>query len=67
MEFLKKPLKVYKKFLPTDLPTNAKFMSKILEKYNLSFVKLTCMNFKIGVIPTLFEGPVAQLVRAVHS
>ena len=51
MEFLKKPLKVYKKFLPTDLPTNAKFVSKILEKYNLLFVKLTCMNFKIGVIP----------------
>ena len=47
MEFLKKPLKVYKKFLPT----NAKFVSKILAKYNLSFVKLTCMNFKIGVIP----------------
>ena len=38
-------------YLPTDLPTNAKFVSKILEKYNLSFVKLTCMNFKIGVIP----------------
>ena len=29
MEFLKKPLKVYKKFLPTDLPTNAKFETKI--------------------------------------
>ena len=51
MEFLKKPLKVFEKFLPTDLPTNAKFVSKILAKYNLSFVKLTCVNFKIGVIP----------------
>ena len=50
MEFLKKPLKLYKKFLPTELPTNAKFESKILAKYNLSFVKLTCMNFKIVVI-----------------
>ena len=44
-------IKNKKQFLPTDLPTNAKFVSKILEKYNLSFVKLTCMNFKIGVIP----------------
>ena len=43
--------KKLRNFLPTDLPTNAKFMSKILEKYNLSFVKLTCMNFKIVVIP----------------
>ena len=51
MEFLKKPSKVYKKFLPTDLPTNAMFVSKILAKYNLSFVKLTCVDFKIGVIP----------------
>ena len=67
MEFLKKPLKVFEKFLPTDLPTNTKFVSKILEKYNLLFVKLTCMNFKIGVIPNQFKGPVAQLVRAVHS
>ena len=67
MEFLKKPSKVYKKFLPTDLPTNAMFVSKILAKYNLSFVKLTCMNFKIGVIPNKIQGPVAQLVRAVHS
>ncbi len=30
---------------------NANFVSKILKKYNLLFVKLTCMNFKIGVIP----------------
>ncbi len=67
MEFLKKPSKVYKKFLPTDLPTNAMFVSKILAKYNLSFVKLTCVNFKIGVIPRELRGPVAQLVRAVHS
>ena len=37
--------------LPTDLPTNAKFVYKIIEKYNLSFEKLTCVNFKIGVIP----------------
>ena len=51
MEFLKKPLKVFEKFLLKDLLKNAKFVSKILEKYNLSFVKLTCMNFKIGVLP----------------
>ena len=55
MEFLKKPLKVYKKFLPTDLPTNAKFVSKILEKYNLLFVKLTCMYFKLVVLPYLIS------------
>ena len=55
MEFLKKPLKVFEKFLPTDLPTNAKFVSKILEKYNLSFVKLTCMNLKIVVLPYLIS------------
>ena len=33
------------------LEMNAMFVSKILAKYNLSFVKLTCVNFKIGVIP----------------
>ena len=37
MEFLKKPLKVYKKFLPTDLPTNAKFVSKILKFIQVNF------------------------------
>ena len=34
-----------------DLPKNAKFVYKILEKYNLSFVKLTCVNLKIVVLP----------------
>ena len=51
MEFLKKLLKICKNFLPTDLPTNAKFVSKIKEKFNPLFVKLACMNFKIGIIP----------------
>ena len=36
-------------YLPTDLPTNAKFKSKIQFKYNLLVVKLTCRNLKIGV------------------
>ena len=34
---------------------NAKFVSKILEKYNLSFIKLTCMNLKIVVLPNLIR------------
>ena len=32
------------------LPTNAKFVPKILRKYILLFAKLACMNFKIGVV-----------------